>query len=530
LSRTRALCGPDRAGSPRVVSVVATLALASLLVALAALALPARRAGAAVNEFVTRCGIHFCLDGKPFYVAGTNTYDVFTYGGSYGDTETQYMDKTRIDTHLANLASDGVTVLRLWTFSHEEWHGFEPSEGKYNEQQFALFDYVMVSAAEHGIRLIPVFENYWEAYGGIDTRLTWEGLGTGQANRWRFFDKSACPGCFTQYKNYVKYVLNRENHYTGVKYKDDPTVFAWELMNEPRFEGRGTQESTQGTTLRAWVDEMGSYIKGLDGNHLLGTGLEGHESRYGFGGDEGNPFIGIHQSEYVDFTSAHPYPNAGWAALSLDKTLALIRAWIGDSHEKVGKPFFMGEFNTENVDRSQWWKAIFQVLEDEDAAGSAFWWYPDAQAGGDNHSVKHGDPALTVFSAHAAAQAAKSGVVPTKPPTTTPAKTPTPTGDALCAATYRTVNSWQNGYQGEVTVKNTGEVPMTGWTVTLEAPRGQTVTQVWNASLTGSGSSATVSSLAWNGALGAGASTTFGFTGDTSGADPVPPTLACTAN
>ncbi|MDQ1293863.1 MAG: hypothetical protein QG608_1745, partial [Actinomycetota bacterium] len=31
-------------------------------------------------------------------------------------------------------------------------------------------------------------------------------------------------------------------------------------------------------------------------------------------------------------------------------------------------------------------------------------------------------------------------------------------------------------------------------------------------------------------ALGVGASTTFGFTGDTSGADPASPTLTCTAN
>ena len=33
------------------------------------------RAGAAasIDSFVTRCGIHFCVDGKPYYAAGTNT-------------------------------------------------------------------------------------------------------------------------------------------------------------------------------------------------------------------------------------------------------------------------------------------------------------------------------------------------------------------------------------------------------------------------------------------------------------------------
>ncbi|MEU7695977.1 hypothetical protein [Microbispora hainanensis] len=173
-------------------------------------------AGAASSGFVQRCGIHFCLDGKTYYFAGANTYDVFTYGGSYGDTETQYMDKARIDAHMAELQADKVSVLRLWMFSHESRHGFEPGKGVYNDQQFALFDYVIESAKAHDIRLIPVFENYWEAYGGIDTRLRWEGLSGGHPGRAVFFDKTKCPGCFTQYKNYVDYALNRTNHYSGI--------------------------------------------------------------------------------------------------------------------------------------------------------------------------------------------------------------------------------------------------------------------------------------------------------------------------
>ncbi|WP_327708352.1 hypothetical protein OG912_04990 [Streptomyces sp. NBC_00464] len=137
------------------------------------------------------------------------------------------MDKARIDAHFARMRDDGAGVVRLWMFNHEDWHGFEKAEGVYNEQQFAQFDYIIESARTHGMRLMPVLENYWEAYGGIDTRLRRQGLSGGQPARAAFFDKNRCPGCFTSYKNYVSHALNRTNHYSGVKYKDDPTIFAW---------------------------------------------------------------------------------------------------------------------------------------------------------------------------------------------------------------------------------------------------------------------------------------------------------------
>ena len=92
-----------------------------------------------------------------------------------------------------------------------------------------------------------------------------------------------------------------------MQYKDDPTVFAWDLMNEPRYQDAG--EDSTGLTLRAWVDEMGAYIKEVDPNHMVYAGLEGHGVDYGFGGDEGNPFVYIQQSPYIDFCSAHPYPD-----------------------------------------------------------------------------------------------------------------------------------------------------------------------------------------------------------------------------
>jgi mannan endo-1,4-beta-mannosidase len=35
-------------------------------------------------------------------------------------------------------------------------------------------------------------------------------------------------------------VLTRVNAYTGIPYRDDPTIFSWELLNEPRLPSEGT--------------------------------------------------------------------------------------------------------------------------------------------------------------------------------------------------------------------------------------------------------------------------------------------------
>jgi hypothetical protein len=109
------------------------------------------------------------------------------------------------------------------------------------------------------------------------------------------------------------------------------------------------------------------------------------------------------------------------------------------------------------------------------------------------------------------------------PPTSAPPTSPPPVG--ACSATYRTVSSWQGGFQGEVTVKS-GASAINGWTVSWTLASGQTISQVWNGTLSTSGSAATVKNLSYNGALGAGASTTFGFL---SSGTALAPTLACTS-
>ena len=372
-------------------------------------------ASTAISGIVTTNGTSFILDGKVFRFAGCNNYDLFTYGDGSNDAtpediETKYMNKARIDEMMSNMASDGIKVVRTWGFSHETWHGFESQKGVYNEAQFMLFDYILESAKKHNIKVIIVLENYWEAYGGIDTRLKWEGLpGVTHPNRAAFFTNA---GCKEQYKNYIKHFVTRINHYTNEPYKNDPAIFSWELMNEPRYQDVSEEENLQGTTLRAWVDEMGKLIKDLDPNHMVSTGLEGQAAKYGYGANAGNPFVYIHQSPYIDFTTAHPYPDEGWAGLNPEQAAKLVATWIGESHNIVKKPFVMEEFNTHS-NKEQYWTAMYEQIEKLNASGDLFWAYASYSGG---FYLTHGDPLLkSVFSPHAEKMAKDTTVIPATP-------------------------------------------------------------------------------------------------------------------
>jgi predicted carbohydrate-binding protein with CBM5 and CBM33 domain len=114
---------------------------------------------------------------------------------------------------------------------------------------------------------------------------------------------------------------------------------------------------------------------------------------------------------------------------------------------------------------------------------------------------------------------------PTTPPPTTPPPTTPPPASGACAAAYSTSSQWQGGYQGNVTV-TAGAAAIKGWTVTLTYTTGQTVQQAWNATVTTSGSTVSATNVSYNGAVGAGASTSFGFIGNGTAATP---TASCRA-
>jgi poly(3-hydroxybutyrate) depolymerase len=115
----------------------------------------------------------------------------------------------------------------------------------------------------------------------------------------------------------------------------------------------------------------------------------------------------------------------------------------------------------------------------------------------------------------------------TTPPVTTPPVTTPPAQGGTCTAGYQVVSSWPGGFQADVKVSSTGSTTTTGWSVSWTAPSGQSISQIWNGSLTTSGSTVTVTNVAYNGTLTPGSTTSFGVL--VSGTPATTPALTCSA-
>jgi endoglucanase len=101
----------------------------------------------------------------------------------------------------------------------------------------------------------------------------------------------------------------------------------------------------------------------------------------------------------------------------------------------------------------------------------------------------------------------------TAPPTTAPPTTP-PAGKS-CSASMA-VNQWPGGFTVSVTI-TAGSADINGWTVTITLPGGTAVTGVWSAQASGTSGTIQFTNVSYNGHVGAGQSTNFGFQGTGTG-------------
>ena len=99
----------------------------------------------------------------------------------------------------------------------------------------------------------------------------------------------------------------------------------------------------------------------------------------------------------------------------------------------------------------------------------------------------------------------------------------TPAGN--CSVGYRVVGEWQGGFQGEITIRNTGTAAVNGWTLGFSFANGQTVSNMWGGTPTQTGAAVSVTPASYTSTIPAAGSVTVGFTANKGAANTAPTTF-----
>lgn len=359
------------------------------------------------NGFAYTQGTRFMLDGSPFYYAGTNCYYL------------TFKSQEAVDSVFKDAEAMGLKVIRVWgnldvgvktgttdsegkpVFTNNNdgpgekdgiyFQYFDKDLGKpvINEGKDGLqkLDYALYQAEKHGIKLLITFTNYWDAFGGMGQYIKWaQELGITGLKKDDFYTNETLKGW---YKDYVNGLLNHTNPYTGRKLKDEPSVFAWELANEPRC---NTDAQCKDNILYNWAKEMSEYVKSVDPNHMVALGDEGFynkpygyyneytTSNYAFYGAEGVDFEKLMTIDTLDFGTPHLYLDQwGMKHTGTGQDDLLWFKIHGETCAELGKPVILEEFGLTNrtirdSEYEQWFEVLEgNVYETVEYAGTNYW-------------------------------------------------------------------------------------------------------------------------------------------------------------
>lgn len=294
----------------------------------------------------------FVLDGKPFCFAGANNYYAI------------YKPAPMVDDVLDSAQRLGLKVLRIWgMLDRGSLDGLVPNADGAGEKDGVYFqywdaargrpayndgptglerlDYVLDAAAKRDLKLIVVLVNNWRAFGGMDQYLMWYG----REQHHEFFTADETRQA---YRAWVEHLLSRRNTLNSRPYRDDPTVLAWELANEPRCKSGTAFDRAEGwdaATLTTWAREMSSYVKSLAPNHLVSVGDEGFLASGGehwaYRQNDGVDHAALTALPDVDFGTFHLYPD-DWSTPP-----GFGEKWIADHLDvarRLGKPTLLEEY------------------------------------------------------------------------------------------------------------------------------------------------------------------------------------------
>ncbi|NIJ18965.1 mannan endo-1,4-beta-mannosidase [Sphingomonas naasensis] len=380
----------------------------------------------AAPGLVRREGTRLMLGGRPYRFAGANLWYAAWLGA-----DAPYGDRARLRRELDTLAATGVTNLRIAASAEESplknavkpaFHGADP--GSADPALLGGLDFALAEMARRGMKAVLYLTNFWEWSGGMMTYLYYV---TGKymdvndpAHPWPAFPNAtaqfyANPRAVACNHDWVRAIVGRTNAITGTAYRDDPTIMAWQLANEPRPGGDRATATPLLPAYYAWLRDSAKLIKSLDGNHLVSTGSEGLKGSV----ESAEIYRTAHSVPEIDYLTAHIWPlnwnwvDAGDIAGSHAAATAKVAEYL-DQHQalarQIGKPLVIEEFGYPRdgggYDREAsthfkdlYYRQIYDAVLTSartggPIVGSNFWaWNGEGRAAHGDHRFRSGDTA-----------------------------------------------------------------------------------------------------------------------------------------
>ena len=309
----------------------------------------------ALPQFVQVHNGNFMLDNKSYSFIGTN----YWYGSLLPLEKATGIE--RLKTELDFLKAHGVTNLRI--IAGAEGSGLingiirigppiQSREGIFENDVLHGLDELLFEMGRRKMKAVIYLSNNWEWSGGFLQYLQWnkqilDSVFTNPMSWDVMRDEISkfytCDQCVQDYLQQVHVLVNRKNIYSKILYKNDATIMAWEIANEPRPMRPSSIEA-----YKKFIKLVAADIKNSDSRHLVTTGVEGY-----IGTENMDVFKSIHADKNIDYLTIHIWPkNWAWYSgedltIKMDSILNLTGKYI-DEHlavaKELNKPLVIEEF------------------------------------------------------------------------------------------------------------------------------------------------------------------------------------------
>jgi hypothetical protein len=327
------------------------------------------------SGFVTRCGAGLCLNGLPYRFTGFNIYNANSrdncwYPLGYNDGA--------LDAALTAIGPRQ-EAFRAWFYQDLATAG--------GVRDWSAFDHTIAVAKAHNVRIIATLADQW---GSCDSG---PGSAVFKGDAWytSAYKSTVDPGATQTYRDWVAEIVAR--------YRNEPTILAWQLMNEAEIKHDITTSCTANgaSILRTWAADVSGVVRSIDTNHLISLGTLGG----GQCGTQDGDYQYVHDLPTIDLCEYHDYlpeamPGDQWNGLA--HRIAQCAA--------IGKPIFIGETGQKDMslaDRAALFGIKFSTQFGSGVVGELIWALRTESQGGsstNNYDMGPSDPTVTLFGAY----------------------------------------------------------------------------------------------------------------------------------